>query len=129
MLETGLGLFPAVPRSPPLVSEVLAGSPAQRGGLQKDDLITAVDGSPIEDWRGLVQAISTRPGQRVELEVDRDRQRFIIQVIPDAVESTDGTIGRIGIKRDARVRPTAYLQARCCRHLAGDWKTLGYCPS
>ena len=110
VLETGLGLFPAVPPISPTVSEVLGGSPAERGGLQKDDLVTAVDGSPIEDWRGLVQAISTRPDQWVELEVDRDRQRLIIQVIPDAVESADGTIGRIGIKRDARVRPTAYLQ-------------------
>jgi regulator of sigma E protease len=110
VLEMGLGLFPAVPPISAKVSEVLADSPAQRGGLQKDDLVTAVDGSPIEGWRDLVQAISSRPGQWVELEVDRDRQRFIIQVIPDAVESADGTIGRIGIKRNARVRPSAHLQ-------------------
>ena len=110
VLEAGLGLFPVVPPISPTVSEVLTGSPAQRGGLMKNDLVTAVDGSPIEDWRDLVQAISTRPGQRVELEVVRDRQIFIIQVIPDVVESADGTIGRIGIKRGARIRPTAYLK-------------------
>jgi len=110
VLETSLGLFPAVPAISPIVSEVLAGSPAKRGGLQKDDLVTAVNGSPIEDWRGLVQAISTRPGQRVELEVDRDRQKLIIQVTPDVVESAGGTVGRIGIKRDAEIRPTAYFQ-------------------
>ena len=92
------------------MSEVLAGSPAQRGGLQKGDLVVGVNGSPIEDWRGLVQAISSRPGQLVELEVDRDRQRFIIQVTPDVVEGSNGTIGRIGIKRNSRVRSTAYLQ-------------------
>ena len=110
VLEMGLGLFPVVPPISPTVSEVLAGSPAQRGGLQKGDLVVGVNGSPIEDWRGLVQAISSRPGQLVELEVDRDRQRFIIQVTPDVVEGSNGTIGRIGIKRNSRVRPTAYLQ-------------------
>jgi regulator of sigma E protease len=110
VLEMGLGLFPMVPPISPTVSEVLAGSPAQRGGLQKGDLVVGVNGSPIEDWRGLVQAISSRPGQLVELEVDRDQQRFIIQVTPDVVEGSNGTIGRIGIKRNSRVRPTAYLQ-------------------
>jgi regulator of sigma E protease len=110
VLEMGLGLFPVIPPISPTVSEVLAGSPAQRGGLQKGDLVVGVNGSLIDDWRGLVQAISSRPGQLVELEVDRDRQRFIIQVTPDVVEGSNGMIGRIGIKRNSQVRPTAYLQ-------------------
>jgi regulator of sigma E protease len=110
VLEIGLGLFPAVSPISPTVSEVLAGSPAQRAGLQKNDLVTAVDGSPIEDWRALVQAISTRPGQSVEIEVNRDRQRFIIRVIPDVIEGAGGPIGRIGIKRGAAVYNTVSLQ-------------------
>jgi regulator of sigma E protease len=110
VLETGLGLFPAVPPISPIVNEVLAGSPAQRGGLQKGDVVMAVDGVLIANWRDLVQAISTQPGRLMELEVDRNRQRLIVQVTPDAVERADGVIGRIGIRRDARVHPTAYLQ-------------------
>ena len=125
VLEAGLGLFPAFPPISPTVSDVLADSPAQRAGLQKDDLVTAVDGSPIADWKDLVQEISIRPGQLVELEVDRDRHKFIIQVIPDVVESADGVIGRIGIKRDARVDPPAYLQlgllAAFSRGLENTW--------
>ena len=40
----------------------------------------------------------------------RDRQKITIQIIPTIVETDEGVIGRIGIKRDARLRPTTYLQ-------------------
>ena len=43
VLEIGLGLFPAAPAISATVSEVLAGSPAQQGGLQRGDLVTAVN--------------------------------------------------------------------------------------
>jgi regulator of sigma E protease len=110
VLEAGLGLFPMVPPISPTVSEVLAGSPAERGGLQKGDLVIGVNGLAIANWRALVQVISSRPGQLLELEVDRGSQRFIIQVTPDAVEGSQGMIGRIGIKRTSRVLPTAHLK-------------------
>jgi regulator of sigma E protease len=110
VLEMGLGLFPVIPPISPKVSEVLTGSPAQRSGLQKGDLVVGVNGSPIGQWRELVQAISSRPSQVVELEVDRDGERFMIQVTPDVVEGSNGTIGRIGIKRNSQVGPTTHLQ-------------------
>jgi regulator of sigma E protease len=109
-LEMGLGLFPTFPPIPPTVSEVLAGSPAQKGGLHKGDVVTAVDGSPIGNWGDLVEAISNRPGQLVELAVDRAEQQIVVELIPDIVEEDTKVIGRIGIKRDVSFRPTTSLQ-------------------
>lgn len=110
VLERGLGLLPEVPAIAPIVGEVLDSSPAKRGGLWKGDLVTAVNGLPIEDWKELIQAISSRPGQTVEIEVERNQKRLIMPVVVDVVESNEGTRGRIGIKVDTRLYPTERLQ-------------------
>jgi regulator of sigma E protease len=110
VLEGGLGLFPEIPSVPPIVGEVLAGSPAERGGLQKNDRLISVDGLPTEYWRDLVQAISARPGKMAKLVVDRGGQRVVIQIVPEIIETSEGPIGRIGIKRDASIHPTISLK-------------------
>lgn len=69
--------LPALPRglmnaSGALVREVLAGSPAQRAGLQVGDLITGVDDMPVDRNHSLVDALATfSPGDRVELQIWR----------------------------------------------------------
>ena len=43
-------------------------TPAERAGLQKDDVITAVDGQPVNDGIALIVAIRTHlPGETVEM--------------------------------------------------------------
>jgi hypothetical protein len=50
----------------------VAESPAEEAGLQEGDLITAVDGEPVEESQDLVDAIAAHePGDRVMLTVYR----------------------------------------------------------
>lgn len=64
-----------------LVDTVLRDSPAERAGLQKDDVILKVGEKEIASPDSLNQAVdSYRPGDRVRLEVWRNRQIFIFEV-------------------------------------------------
>ncbi len=63
------GVTPTDGRAGALITEVVEGSPAERSGLEKDDLIVRSDGWPIPDMRALRADIQLRlPGTNVELE-------------------------------------------------------------
>jgi serine protease Do len=60
-----------------IVSQVAPGGPAEKAGLQSDDVLIALNGSPIKDGDDLVDKISNTPiGQTVNLTVDRDGKRI-----------------------------------------------------
>jgi membrane-associated protease RseP (regulator of RpoE activity) len=57
-----------LPASGALVSEVIAGSPAERAGLQPGALIVAIDGVPVTAEEGLGELISRyQPGDEVSI--------------------------------------------------------------
>jgi S1-C subfamily serine protease len=57
-------------------------SPADRAGLQRGDVITAVDGAPVRGATELRNRIGlTRAGSQITLTVDRDGARHSIEVI------------------------------------------------
>jgi putative serine protease PepD len=68
-----LGVTSAPHPSGAEIQGVTPGSPAQAAGLQAGDVITGVDGSPVQDPDDVSQAVSGfRPGDEVEIEVSRD---------------------------------------------------------
>ncbi len=63
------GVTPRDGRAGALITEIVEGSPAERAGLENDDLIIRSDGWPIPDMRALRADIQLRlPGTKVELE-------------------------------------------------------------
>jgi S1-C subfamily serine protease len=55
-----------------LVANVVAGSPAARGGLKLSDLIVTIDGQSVEDPNAFDYRFATRPlGGKSEIEVQR----------------------------------------------------------
>lgn len=68
-------IFPELPAGVEralLVRQVHEGSPAEAAGLQPGDLITAVEGQPVEDFQSLAQAVRERePGDRLTLTIYR----------------------------------------------------------
>ena len=64
-----------------LVTDVIAASPAARGGLQRGDIITTFDGSEIHDMHELPRIVAnTSVGQRVEVEVLRQGHTTTLSV-------------------------------------------------
>ncbi|MFC7492939.1 MULTISPECIES: S1C family serine protease [unclassified Nocardioides] len=70
------------------IDAVMPDTPAEAGGLQKGDVITAVDGSRVTDGIALIVAIRThQPGEQVEFTVVRDGEERTVQL------TLDGEVG------------------------------------
>jgi putative serine protease PepD len=63
-----------------IITDVQAGSPADKAGILIDDVVLAVDGEPIDGQAGLVAAIrDAEPGQTVKIEILRDGKRLTFE--------------------------------------------------
>jgi S1-C subfamily serine protease len=64
-----------------LVGDVLPGSPADQAGLQPGDVITAVDGVPLQEESRLAEILNShKPGDQVTFEVLRENQTMTVSV-------------------------------------------------
>jgi regulator of sigma E protease len=68
----------------PVVEDVAAGLPAQRAGMKENDLITAVDGHPVQWWGELTERIRGSQGKPVALDIERKGQPVHLVVTPQA---------------------------------------------
>jgi regulator of sigma E protease len=101
----GLGSLAAlgVVRATALISEVEPGSPADRAGLEKEDLILECDGEPVTYFASFARAVSTSQGRAIPLVYARDGElhRIVIAAEPIATDTGFGveeTRYRIGIR-------------------------------
>lgn len=63
-----------------LVNSVEPGSPAARAGLKAGDVITSVDGNPVDSGADLRRRLSEREGEEVAVGIVRDRKPSSIKV-------------------------------------------------
>ena len=64
-----------------LVRGVLPGEPAEQGGVQAEDVIVAVDGTPLQSPRDLQRIVSTTPvGKRVRVKLLREGRETEVEV-------------------------------------------------
>jgi len=66
-----------------------AGSPAHRAGLRSGDLVTAVDGEPVEAWQHFAAAITAAGAEQgVEVSVERGKEKAELQLaLPPAASA------------------------------------------
>lgn len=104
------------------VGGLSAGMPAEAAGLQRGDVIKAVDGVAVADWDALSKAIRASEGQPLVLDVDREGERVELEVTPKEIvdktifgEELDTRSYVIGIERGLDVThvdpPRAVLMA------------------
>ena len=60
------------------------------------DRILAVDGESIRDWDHWVETVRSRPGQALQVAVERGGEPLTIVMTPRSVEQDGATRGRIG---------------------------------
>jgi regulator of sigma E protease len=84
------GAFPTVL---PRIAQVLDDSPAKAAGFEPGDEIRSVDGQAIAQWQEFVEYIEAHAGVGVAVEVLRDQQPVILEVVP----RDEGGKGRIGV--------------------------------
>jgi regulator of sigma E protease len=94
-----------VPSDAARVGAIMENMPAAAAGLKTGDVISAVNGSSVEKWDKLSEAIRASGGNPVTLLVQRDGTTLEIQVTPEAKPDknmfgeTLGTAYVIGIER------------------------------
>lgn len=97
-----LFVFFGRPEGAPLVNEVIEGKPAAIAGIQKGDLITAIDGKPIRRFQQVVTTMASGLGQPVDLTVKRGEELLTFHIQPEVVEIENRfggkhVTGRLGI--------------------------------
>src|SRR5207253_10194700 len=70
-LFRGLGFQFWTPPLPAVLGQVMPDGPAARAGLRAGDLIEAIDGTSVHDFREIVALISAHPGERVTIDYAR----------------------------------------------------------
>ncbi|PWG63911.1 RIP metalloprotease RseP [Sediminicurvatus halobius] len=107
---SALGLQPWTPQVPPDIGRIMPDGAAAGTDLRPGDRVQAVDGEPVADWRGLVDAIQARPGETVRLTVARDGAAREIEVTLGSRDGAEGPVGVLGVT--PRVPEDLYSELR-----------------
>ncbi len=96
-LFPGLGFKPFQPKISPVVVSVVEGSPASFSGVEPGDILVKINDIEIENLDQFAELIVSRPGERIDLELERNNQTYITQV-DLGLKEDDPTKGFIGGK-------------------------------
>ncbi|MCL4845034.1 MAG: RIP metalloprotease RseP [Acidobacteria bacterium] len=86
---------PAYESQPPVVGTVLAGSPAERAGIQPGDRLVSIAGRGVDTWEQLFLEVMPKANREIEILVERDGAERRLAVVPDA--QTKFEMGDIGV--------------------------------
>lgn len=93
-----IGLLQGVPTNEPVISDVQPDGPAALAGLQKGDVVTAVDGITITEWTDFSQVIQNNPGVPIQVNVERDGVTESIEITPAIIkDQKEKEYGQIGV--------------------------------
>jgi regulator of sigma E protease len=94
---TKLGLQPYQPIILPVIGKLAEQGVAERAGLKTGDKILRVNSLPIKVWGEVVEIIRSHPNQTVQLEIQRGEMTLNVAVVPQAVQESGNSVGKIGV--------------------------------
>ncbi len=102
-----------IPRGAAQVGSVSPGSAAARAGIEESDVILAINGQELRDYREVTQRIlNKRPGDEVELTILHDRARRTVTTRLGERDMKTADAGEEGENAPARREPAAAEKAR-----------------
>lgn len=86
--------------TPPVVGEILPGSPAAEAGLEPGDRVLAIGGSRVRDFSDLRGRIFEAPGRDLQLLIERQNRQIELVVTPASlyIEELDLYAGQLGVR-------------------------------
>lgn len=67
----------------PQIGQVREGSPAAVAGLQKGDIIRAIDGRPVHTWEDIKSHVKGNQGEALLIEAEREGGHVTVSVVPE----------------------------------------------
>lgn len=101
MFQAGV-LKPFVPLVDPVIDTVLTDYPGYKAGLEKGDVITAVNGAPIQYWHELSQKVKAKGDSVSNIMVSRDGNTLAFDIKPTET-------GQIGVDFDRSLLGETHL--------------------
>ena len=92
-----LGLMQGIPTNEPVITEVTEDSPAESAGMEDGDLVTEIEGEPIQSWDELVEAVQGNAGNPLLFEVERGSETLELTITPEVSEESPEEVGVIGV--------------------------------
>jgi len=86
-----LGFVPKMQMTPVKVSALVAGTPAERAGLQPGDQIVNIDKLEVHSVPALLAYLQDQKGKPAVLDVLRNGQNLTIPITPESTDTGDGT--------------------------------------
>ncbi len=82
----------------PVAGEVLANSAAARAGVQKDDRIEAINGTPTATFEDIQRIISAHPDEKLTISVRRGHSMLDLPVVTESRTVGSEKVGMLGIR-------------------------------
>lgn len=93
-----MGFYFSGSRGATKLVEVNEGDVAQLAGVQKNDILVAINGEVLDDINTAIRRIGKSPNQEIELNLLRGSEKVNVKVTPRSVNENGFEIGKIGIK-------------------------------
>ncbi|TQR07263.1 RIP metalloprotease RseP [Psychrobacillus soli] len=93
-----LGLFQGVPTYEPVITTVVADSPAAQAGMKDGDLVTAINGNSISTWDEFSEEVKVSPNENMNFTIDRNGETLELSMTPNEVVVGKETVGQIGVQ-------------------------------
>lgn len=107
-----LGMLPRLPQVETTLAQVQADSAAKNAGLQVGDRIVKVDGQPIAGWASFVDAVREKPGEEIELGIERSGEMLSLTLTPESKSVGSRIEGFAGVVPTVIPLPEAYRTVR-----------------
>jgi len=71
----------------PSIGSIKDGSPAFLAGFKPGDLVTAIDGVPVETWEAMADRITRSNGKPLDITVERSEGPVVLRATPESIKS------------------------------------------
>lgn len=89
LILTGFFMFIGLPKTLPVVGDIMAGSAAEAAGMKVGDRILTLDGKEVERFADIQRVMRLHKVGNVETVIDRSGQQLTLSVTPKIQETKD----------------------------------------
>ncbi|GAB3022141.1 sigma E protease regulator RseP [Bowmanella dokdonensis] len=105
---SSLGLIPFRPEPTRTLAYIAEGSPAEAGGLEPGDKIVRLDGTPVQNWKQIVDLIAANPNRVLDFQVERNGYQTSLQARIESREVDGRQQGYLGVVPQVESWPESY---------------------